>query len=328
MRRQSAMAHSTSSQPINASTTMMPSAGGRAPTIEAVRAARAAARRRAPSTMRDVRGGDFGAAGDVFGHPEDPVRSQVERHREREADRRDRQEHHRHRRPRAASEATAIVRRVPSGSFQPFALSRLFSTNPPAAASMPTTRPWCRTLRRIVIETKRRMACRTGARPTQRSSDRLQPRFRSSRRGVAEAPPDRTGDTAARSSRPTRRGRDGRRRGLAASEAWLASPISQRSSPTNHAGGVHASHQAPDANAPAVPGSRAMSGKESTSTPIRTLLTAPENASSRARGANSTSSAVNGNHRQRREEAADQAARTRTPPRWREAIPSSSRPSS
>ena len=45
-----------------------------------------------------------------------------------------------------------------------------------------------------------------------------------------------------------------------------------------------------DANASAVPGSRPTSGNESTSTPMRTLLTAPENTSSRERGASRTRS--------------------------------------
>ena len=67
------------------------------------------------------------------------------------------------------------------------------------------------------------------------------------------------------------------------------SPVSQRSSPTNHAGGAQDSHHAPDPNAPAVAGSRETSGNDSTSRPMRTLLTVPENASSRARGASSTS---------------------------------------
>ena len=57
---------------------------------------------------------------------------------------------------------------VRSGSFHPSTLSRPFSTKPPAAASNPTTSPWCSTLRRIVIHTNRRTACRTGARPIHR----------------------------------------------------------------------------------------------------------------------------------------------------------------
>jgi hypothetical protein len=48
----------------------------------------------------DVCRGDLGTSGDVLGHPEDPVRSQVERHGQRETDGRDREDHHRHRRPK------------------------------------------------------------------------------------------------------------------------------------------------------------------------------------------------------------------------------------
>ena len=70
----------------------------------------------------DVCRGDLGTAGDVFGHPEDPVRSQVERHGQRDTDGRDREEHHRHRRPQERQNEprsqACVERLVPPGHAQ------------------------------------------------------------------------------------------------------------------------------------------------------------------------------------------------------------------
>ena len=101
--------------------------------------------------------------------------------------------------------------------------------------------------------------------------------------------------------------KDGRDCSLGRKRRMLASPISHRSSPTNHAGGTQRSHRASDANAPAVPGNRADQRQHRTSAPMRTLLTAPENARTRACSANSEEQAVNGHHCQRGEQAGAQA---------------------
>ena len=308
MRRQSAISHSTSSQPIAASTRMTLSADGPAPTIEPVRGSRAAARRRARarsgrSRRRPRHGRGRLRSSGRSSSSEGPAA------------------------PTSAMRMAGIARkiivigaqrsvpsnpppplmRVSSGSRHPSALSRPFSTKPPAAANTPTTRVWCSTLRRTVSETKRWTACRTGDRPIHRLSERTSP--------PAGREKERRGDDPiepAIEHHVTRDRRDERRRrsrSRPAPPAWRSArrrPAIARARRTMPVACMAATTRR-DAKALAVPGSRASERQREHEHADKD---APHRSRERRTAARAARAAPGARARQRspgREEAADQA---------------------